>query len=187
MSGQVYRAKLAAAPLKVSEALTTLMLDVAGDHAAELEALQGKPLRVTFAVDRPRRSLSANALCWELCGQIASALTPPVSKDEVYRRAIRDVGPFHVLAVAAEAAEAFTQSWTANGTGWFVETAYTGEEFVTLMAYPGSSTYDTREMGRLIDWLIDEARQLELPIANELDEIERIKAAWRPRSDRKEQ
>ena len=45
-------------------------------------------------------------------------------------------------------------------------------------AYYGSSTYDTKAMSILIDYLVDEARQMELPIGYDLEEIEDIKNSW---------
>ena len=47
------------------------------------------------------------------------------------------------------------------------------------MAYCGSSTYDTKEMSTLIDYLVDQAEQMELQIAYDLREIEQIKEDWR--------
>ena len=51
-------------------------------------------------------------------------------------------------------------------------------DVVDVMAYCGSSTYDTRAMSKLIDYLVDQAEQMELPIAYDLLDINRIKEAW---------
>ena len=50
--------------------------------------------------------------------------------------------------------------------------------YVEVLAYKGSSVYDSRAMASLIDYLVDQAEQMELPIAYDLRQIERIKEDW---------
>ena len=159
---------------------TVTVLSVLGDHAADLETLNGKLLDVELKVHRERRSTRANALCWELCSQIGKAITPPISKEDVYRRAIRDVGVFIQVCVRKGDYEAFDRQWRGRGTGWFTEIVDTHDymDVVDVMAYCGSSTYDTKAMSTLIDYLVDEAEQMELQIAIDLREIEQIKEDW---------
>ena len=38
-----------------------------------------------------------------------------------------------------------------------------------LACYHGSSTYDTKEMSLLIDWLVDEAKSLGVDVISEAD------------------
>ena len=73
---------------------TSVTLDLFGDHADELLALEEKDLEVTLKKHRNRRSNAASRLCWELCSQIGRAITPPLPKEDVYRQAIKDVGIF---------------------------------------------------------------------------------------------
>ena len=164
---------------------TTLMFDVYGDHVRELKAFEGMPLDITIKEHRAKRSLNANALCWELCSQIGKAITPPVSKEAIYRHAIKAVGEFTHLIINNDAYKAFDRVWRTKGTGWFTEVIdempFTDQ--VEIFAYNGSSTYDTLAMSKLIDYLIDEAQQMELQIAYDLLEIERIKESWTIKGD----
>lgn len=159
---------------------TYLALDLFGDHAEELEKLDGKVLDVEIKVHREKRSTKANNLCWELCSQIGRSIAPPIPKEEVYRRAIKDVGIFIQVCIRKGDYEDFDRQWRGRGTGWFTEIVDTHDymDAVDVMAYCGSSTYDTKAMSTLIDYLVDQAEQMELQIAYDLREIEQIKEDW---------
>ena len=159
---------------------TAMVLEIYGEHLAELEALAGKSLTIALSDKKPKRSINANNLCWELCTQIGKAMTPPVPKEDIYRSAIRDVGEYTQLMIQEDAFEAFQEAWSAKGTGWFAEHIDDAplRGYILIFAYSGSSTYDTRAMSKLIDYLVDQAEQMELPIAYDLLDINRIKEAW---------
>jgi len=159
---------------------TYLALDLFGDHAEELEKLDGKVLDVEIKVHREKRSTKANNLCWELCSQIGRSIAPPIPKEEVYRQAIKDVGIFIQVCIRKGDYEDFDRQWRGRGTGWFTEIVDTHDymDVVDVMAYCGSSTYDTKAMSTLIDYLVDQAEQMELQIAYDLREIEQIKEDW---------
>ena len=113
-----------------------------------------------------KRSLNANAFCWVLCQRIAEHLSRDgqySSREDVYRKAIKDCGHFTPIPVRAEAVERFKSIWAAHGIGWLTEDlgeARKAKGYRVLAAYHGSSTYDTAEMTRLIDCLCDECSQL---------------------------
>lgn len=163
-----------------AEHRTVTILNILGDHAEELERFNGKLLDVTIREHREKRSVRANALCWEICAQIGRSITPPIPKEEVYRQAIRDVGVFIQVCIRKGDYEGFDRLWRGRGTGWFTEIVDTHDymDQVDVMAYCGSSSYDTKAMSILIDYLVDEARQMELQIAYDLREIEQIKEDW---------
>ena len=129
-----------------------------------------------------QRSKDANAFCWSLCTEIGNALQPPVPKEEVYRRAIRDVGEYEPLPIREDAVETFRSRWASKGTGWFAEVIDDSKlpGYKLVFAYYGSSTYDTAAMSRLIDYLVDEAKQMDLPIPASKEQEEMLKA-WASR------
>ena len=103
---------------------------------------------------KEKRSLSANALAWLYCDKLAEKLHS--TKEEIYRIAVANVGVFTEIKVAdAEAAKRFKRIWQHNGVGWLTRTI----NETTIQAYYGSSTYNTQEMARLIDFLQDECRR----------------------------
>ena len=102
---------------------------------------------------KQKRSLSANAYCWVLLDMLADKLHS--TKEEVYREAISHVGVFEEIKIEnPEALKRFKRIWRANGEGWLTKTL----DEKTILAYYGSSTYDTKQMARLIDYVQDECK-----------------------------
>lgn len=121
---------------------------------------------------KQKRSLSANGYAWVLMDKIAAALK--ITKEEVYRKAINDVGVFTEIKVKdADAARRFRSIWQANGIGWLTKTV----DDTTVYAYYGSSTYDTAEMARLIDYIVDEAKRLHIETLPP-ERLEIMKTEW---------
>lgn len=117
-----------------------------------------------------RRSLNANAYAWVLCEKIAHELSKNayISKNDVYKRVIQEAGTFTYLPIKNDATERFIEIWQGHGLGWHAEDAGPAktEGYTIIRAYHGSSVYDMNEMRRLIDALIDECSQLNIPIEN---------------------
>lgn len=110
---------------------------------------------------REKRSLDANAYAWVLINKLAVEMRqPPI---EVYRQSIRDVGGNCTpMCVQNKDVARFIKAWEGNGLGWPVDDL--GHSQVpgcrNLMAYHGSSTYDTAQMSRLIDNLVQDCKAL---------------------------
>ena len=121
---------------------------------------------------RQKRSLSANGYAWLLMDKIAAVLH--TTKEEVYRKAIGDVGVFTEIKVKdAEAARRFKSIWQDNGIGWLTKTV----DDNTIYAYYGSSSYDTKEMSRLVDYIVDEAKRLHIETLPP-EKLEIMKTEW---------
>lgn len=126
----------------------------------------GKEYTIELKEVRKQRSLSANAYCWVLCNEISKVLSREsyISKEEVYQKTVRDAGMFNYILVKTVDADEIMRKWAHNGIGWqAVEAGQLGDN-TTLLLYTGSSAYNSAEMSRLIDCLVDEARRLEIPI-----------------------
>ena len=121
---------------------------------------------------KEKRSLSANAIAWVYCDKLAEKLHS--TKEEIYRIAVANVGVFTEIKVAdAEAAKRFKRIWQHNGVGWLTRTI----NDTTIQAYYGSSTYNTQEMARLIDFLQDECRRQGIEIRPK-EEVEAMLTEW---------
>lgn len=148
---------------------------VAADFAEEYDRLKDVPVSVEIRKASKKRSRDANAMCWAMCSDIGNALKPPLPKEEVYRKAIREVGEYEPLPIKAEAVETFQSRWAAKGTGWFAEVIDDSKlpGYKLVFAYYGSSTYDTATMSRLIDYLVEDAREmgLAIPASKEQEEV----------------
>jgi hypothetical protein len=159
-----------------------LTVTVKDDCRSLVDQLKDTAIDVEIKKHRHRRSLDANAFCWALCSDIGKAMKPPLPKEEVYRNAIRGLGKYDLYLSKEESAEAFSSAWSKIGTGWFCEKAGESKEhpgFVWLFAYRGTSCYDSKEMGILLDGLVDDAEQMGLQIQLGKKEIERLKNDWR--------
>lgn len=124
------------------------------------DELHGGEVRVEIKKWHDRRSLTANAYAWVLIDKLAEALNLP--KTEIYRNTIRNIGGVSsTVFVKTEAAARLAEEWGRNGLGWTVDRLETfSPDWVQLILYAGSSTYDGAQMARLIDSLIGECRQL---------------------------
>lgn len=152
---------------------------VACDFSKDYDRLKGQDLSIEIKKASKERSLTANAFCWALCSDIGKAMIPPLSKEEVYRTAIKAVGVHTNVAVPAWQIPTLRQRWEEHGTGWFLEILddfSIGSKWVCL--YYGSSTYTVDEMKLLLDWLIDQCQQMELKIPLSKKEEEELLERW---------
>ena len=115
-----------------------------------------------------RRSISANNFCWTLCQRIAKELSKNgyIGKEDVYRKAILDSQQGEPVGVPNNRLDSFISKWQSNGIGWICviddNERLSGVKRVYL--YSGSSTYNTAEMSRLIECLVDECNQLDIQL-----------------------
>ena len=135
------------------------------------------PLDIEIKTKRKNRSLDANAYMWVLCDKIAAEVG--ITKEEVYREHIHNVGVFADIAIQTDRSNAFIEAFESNGTGWIAERQMDCKlpNCDKIRCYYGSSTYDSKQMSRLIDDLIDTAKELDIETLSP-DELERMKEAW---------
>lgn len=123
------------------------------------DGLKDKPLTVQVKEYRQKRSLSQNSYLWVLLDKLAQKLNR--SKEEIYKMYIKDYGVFEVLPLRNDAVAEFNRRWGKQGLGWFCEDL--GESklngYTKIIAYYGSSTYNTQEMTRLIDAVVQDCRE----------------------------
>lgn len=108
------------------------------------------------------RSLTANAYAWVLIDKLAEATGE--TKTNVYKRAVKDVGGnSEIVCVQNKAVPMLRKTWESRGLGWQTDediSKIAGCTNVTL--YYGSSAFDTKQMGRLIDSLIQDCKALDI-------------------------
>lgn len=137
-----------------------------------------RPGSYTVEKARKKRSLDANAYLWLLVGKIAAVAGIPT--DDVYRNAIRDAGEFTPLPIRADAVDEFSRIWSAKGIGWFVDILDDSKlpGYKLVRAYNGSSTYDTKQMSRLIDYVVQDAKSLDVETMTDR-ELSLLKEGWK--------
>lgn len=122
---------------------------------AEFDLVDGK--------ERQKRSRDANAYAWVLLDKLAAKMGR--KKEDVYRDEIRDVGGnSDVLCMVEKAARRFIENWgrESNGRrkiGWYCETSESKlPGCVNITAYYGSSVFDTAQMQRFIDNIVQDCQ-----------------------------
>ena len=127
---------------------------------------------------REKRSLDANAYCWVLIDKLAQATG--AGKTEIYRRAISEIGGVSdVVCVTQKAADRLENAWQNKGIGWFTQRADSRKipGCVVVTLYYGSSTYDTAQMSRLIDYIVADCKELGIETLPP-DKLSLLKEEW---------
>lgn len=149
------------------------------DFSAAFDELYGKELEIEISEKGRKRSLDANAYCWVLIGKIAEKMNIP--KNEVYRKEIVEHGVYRVHCLQDEDVEEECDDWCSFGLGFQVVTFPSKIPGCTnVMFYKGSSYYNTKQMAKLIDGVIQDAEALGIPTLTE-KQAARLVGKWEKR------
>ena len=148
------------------------------DPGQIFDDLKGVAVKVEVKKASKHRSLSANNYAWVLIDKIAEVTGKTVT--EVYQNAIREIGGVSEYYGMKEAAyESFCEIWTKDHLGRQVEiipgSAKPG--WINVRAWKGSSDFDSAQMARLIDSLIQDAEAQGIPTVPD-EEVERMVSRW---------
>lgn len=115
-------------------------------------------LDVEVKEHKNKRSLDANGYAWVLINNLARHKGIP-SLDQ-YREFIVDpeLNIFQIYQVSNNAVETEKKSWTMLGKGWIVEELDYTETLTTLKRYYGTSVYNTKQMSRFINIIVNECK-----------------------------
>lgn len=132
---------------------------------------KGKQYELTIKPVTKKRSLDANAMCWVLMDKLATHYGIGVA--EVYRHNIRDIGGnSDIICLQDRAVDAFCRSWQKNGLGWQTEKVPSKIDGCTnVKIWYGSSTYDTAQMSRLIDAVVQECKVAGIEVMSEREKL----------------
>lgn len=115
-----------------------------------------KKLDIEITVHREKRSLNANAALWLLLGKMAGVLN--TNKDDLYLLMLERYGVYtHVIVKPAVVAKVKEQWRTVRELG---EVTVNGQTGIQLQCYFGSHTYNSLEFSRLLDGVINEAKDI---------------------------
>ena len=137
-----------------------ITVTVAADFSETYDELKDHEVEVEIKKAAKHRSIEANAYCWTLIDKIA-AKTGSL-KTEVYREAIRDIpGVSYIGCFQNDKVQGVREGWHRNGMGWITDTMPSKLDGCTnIIFYYGSSIYDTWQMSKLIDRIVEEAQAL---------------------------
>lgn len=146
--------------------------------ASTIDSLEdGKKYVLEVKEARKRRSLDANAYAWALLDQLAEVTH--ISQKELYREYVRNIGGnSEIVCVTQEAVDTLCRIWNSRGKGWqAVKMPSKISGCVNVTLYYGSSVYDTAQMSRLIDLIVQDCKTFGIPTLDDL-ELERLVSAW---------
>lgn len=154
--------------------------------AAEASSLSGIRLRIEAKKYRKKRSLDANAYYWQLITKLASCLQ--ISNPAAHNLMLRRYGQMEcidgkliylVLPNTDEAEERAieAENYHIKPTSE-IRTGSDGELYRTYIMLRGSSTYDSKEMSRLIDGLVSECKEVGIETLPP-EEVDRMIEAYR--------
>lgn len=149
-----------------------------GSFKGEYDCLKDKDIRLEPKEWKERRSLDANAYCWVLIGKLAEKTG--IDRTTIYQTLIKDIGGnYDTVCVPDKAVDRLVSGWEHNGIGWLTDTFKSKLEGCTnVLLYYGSSTYDTKQMTRLIDLIVQECKEQSIDTATP-EELARYKEEWK--------
>lgn len=167
---------------RILEKVTALMKrnisedDIAAHNNMSVEEMKGLFSYFT-SINRFERSLDANAYYWVLIDKLSEKLK--ILKEELYRGYIKNIGGNNtVVCVPDKAVDDLTKGWQHNGLDWQTDTLPSKIEGCTnVILYYGSSTYDTEQMSRLIDMVIQDCGAVDISTMTPR-ELAMLKQGW---------
>lgn len=138
---------------------------------------QNRLYDVEIKQHREKRSLDANSYMWSLLDKLADVLR--TTKEELYLQKIRGIGIYKDFHLTEDEYKTFKVAWESLGTGWPTEQVdYTpDDERLIIRAYYGSSRYNTKQMSRLIDSVVEDCKAQDIETLSER-ELSLLKEEW---------
>lgn len=121
---------------------------------------EGRAYELSLKEHRKKRSMNANAYFWTLVDALAEVLGE--SPRDVYRSYIPDIGGnSSVVTVQADLVEDLGRMWCEGHDGrMYVDMgeSWTNPGYHDVRVYKGSSDYNSQQMSRLIDLVIEDCK-----------------------------
>lgn len=153
---------------------TTLVFATKGVDLEELEQIRKQDkLKIEAVKYNERRSLDSNAYMWVLLQEIAAAIHK--DKWEVYLDMLERYGVFTHVIVKPQAVERVKETWRAVKE--LGEVTVNGTKGIQLQCYYGSSTYNNKEMARLLDGVVSECKEIGIETLTP-EELNSMKESW---------
>lgn len=154
-------------------------IKVIAETASYIDSLEDeKQYVMTIKEKKNRRSLNANSYAWVLLDKLAEKLN--IAKTDLYRSYIKEIGGnCDTVCCVDKALNDLRNGWEHNGIGWLTDTLPSKIEGCTnVILYYGSSTYDTAQMSRLINLIVQDCKENDIETLTPA-ELSRMCDEWR--------
>lgn len=151
---------------------------VIAELASYIDSLDAdREYKIEIKEYKQKRSLNSNSYAWTLLDKLAEKLR--LAKTDIYRSYIKEIGGnSYLVCCIDEAVEDLCRDWQSKGIGWLTDLEPSKIEGCTnVRLYYGSSQYDTKQMSRLIEMIVQDCKENDIETLTP-DEIERMNAEW---------
>lgn len=125
-----------------------------------IEELKEDKLSIEIKKYRKKRSLNANNYFWKLLQELCEMAE--INTVEEYKRRVKELGIFRRFKIEKDNVNTFEKMWSAQGIAWFSEVSdieiIGNTEFKIINAYYGSSSFNSKQMSRLINELVEDCK-----------------------------
>ena len=160
------------------KAKINLLLDTKEIEIVEQLKNENK-LNVELKKYRKKRSINANNYFWKLLQKLCELAE--IDTVEEYKRRVKELGIFRRFKIETENIKTFEKMWATQGVAWFCEiadTEYIGDtEFKIINAYYGSSSFNSKQMSRLVDGVVQDCKVYGIETKTS-EEIESLLKEW---------
>ena len=136
----------------------------------EIEDAKQKRTKIKILKDGQGRTLQQNALMWKIISDIDEGVNGIPTEDgrrEIYTMGIEQLGvEYEDFLILSHAVDFFKKNFRRCRIIDYID------DRVLLRCFTGSSKFNKKQMGELIDWFIRFAARLEIPILDYQDEWE---------------
>jgi hypothetical protein len=153
-------------------------IKVIAEVASYIDSLEAnKQYSLTIKEVKKKRSLDANAFCWVMLDKLAAVTG--ISKEDIYRGYIKEIGGnSETVCVKNEAVDALREQWSFNRLGWVTEAFPSRLQGCTnVILYYGSSVYDTAQMSRLINLIVQDCEIFGIETVD-TEKLEKLLREW---------
>lgn len=149
------------------------------DKLSDIEQLKGLKLKIEAKKYIKKRTTNANNYFWKLLQELCELAE--IDTVEEYRRRVKELEIFRRFKIEAENIKTFEKMWNAQGIAWFCEIADTtyieNTEFKIINAYYGSSSFNSKQMARLIDGVVQDCKVYGIETKSQ-QEIKSLLESW---------
>lgn len=121
-------------------------------------------------VKKKKRSKDQNSYFWELLQQLCFEMNLDVIQE--YKKRVKELGIFKQWEIDTINVPTFEKLWSDRGLAWFTEKVEEIGNKTIINAYYGSSSYNSKQMSRLLDNLVQDCKEVGIQTLDML-EIER--------------
>lgn len=123
-----------------------------------------------------KRSKNSNSYFWELLQQLCEQMNIDVIEE--YKKRVKELGIFKQWEIETNNVPTFEKLWSDRGIAWFTEKVEETGNKTIINAYYGSSSYNSKQMSRLIDNLVQDCRSVGIQTLEDIEIEELIRSEY---------